>query len=362
MAAPPPSALSIACRSIANFVKQGLSQNGNDVQVSIGTPADAAPQPGAADQKVNLFFYGIEPSGFYPDRTRLDPWLIRLNCLITAFGVMEDSTSAGEIDLRMLGEVMRLFHETPVLGPIDVQTDVNGQAITETVTLQVVLQPIDLEAINHIWSTQGDIAYRPSVAYQLALAPIVPKAAKEPEGIVGALGLEVRSDMDAAIDLKKVKRSPPPVLARTVNTTREDWAPAICFVRDGGCEQSLLFEAGSPALAAFTPQVWIAGKLGKKVVLKWETWGDRGWEQAGGPTDPIDIVTNSIDPEEIMTDSIDPGEAFKASITGVALPDNGAGQWTLHAERMFKRKADEAEITVRSNPLLITVYPPDDQG
>lgn len=347
MAAPPTSALSIACRWVANHVKEGLTRDGNEVQVSIGTPADAAPDAGATDQRVNLFFYRVEPSGFYPDRTPQDPWLIRLHCLVTAFGVMEDGTSAGEIDLRMLGEVIRLFHETPVLGPIDVVIVVNGEAVTETVTLQAVFEPLDIEAINHIWSTQGDVAYRPSVAYELALAPIVPRAAKPPERFVGALGMEVRADMDAATAAFRSVAATPPVLARTVNTTREDWAPAICFVRqenqgDFSCEQALLFENGVGEL-----KVWIAGELGSEVKLKLETWGDRGWEQAGAP---VDATIQSI--------SIDPDAAAGAPTTAVTLPDNGAGQWTLYAERTFNRGADGVEITVRSNPLLVTVFEP----
>jgi hypothetical protein len=40
---------------------------------------------------------------------------MRLYCLISAFGAPLDNVSAGENELRVLGEVMRLFHESPVL-------------------------------------------------------------------------------------------------------------------------------------------------------------------------------------------------------------------------------------------------------
>ncbi|MEE8271589.1 MAG: Pvc16 family protein, partial [Alphaproteobacteria bacterium] len=89
MAAPSSSALSIACRAIAEFVRSELTDNGSGVQVTIGTPAKAAPQTGETKQLLNLFFYRIEPAGFFTPQGPADPWLIRLYCLITAFGVDE---------------------------------------------------------------------------------------------------------------------------------------------------------------------------------------------------------------------------------------------------------------------------------
>src|SRR5262245_66647364 len=62
---------------------------------------------------------------------------IRVYCIITAFSVDEDRISAGESDLRLIGEVLRLFHETPVLAPIDVGGEV--------MQAQMVLQPLRSE-------------------------------------------------------------------------------------------------------------------------------------------------------------------------------------------------------------------------
>ena len=84
---------------------------------------------------------------------------IRVYCIITAFAVDEDRISAGESDLRLIGEVLRLFHETPVLAPIDVGGEV--------MQAQVVLQPLGLDQIQQLWQTQSEVAYRPSVAYEV---------------------------------------------------------------------------------------------------------------------------------------------------------------------------------------------------
>ena len=75
------------------------------------------------------------------------------------------ATSAGENDLRLIGEVMRVLHEQPVVS-------LDGGTASKVASLEIVPHPLNLDNLNHIWSTQGDTAYRLSVAYEMALAPI----------------------------------------------------------------------------------------------------------------------------------------------------------------------------------------------
>ena len=219
----------------------------------------------------------------------------------------------------------------------------------EQVILQVVFHPLGTEEINHIWSTQGDVAYRPSVAYEMALSPIVPRAPKPEKRLVGELGLEVHGDMAArSADFSGHPFFVPSVHAGTVDIDAEDWAPLICFVRNGACEQSLILELDSNELESFSPRVWIAGHLNTPVTLRWEKWGNRGWEDLEEPT-----VDNAF-PSFL---GIDPEQAAGAETVSIALPPHdGPGQWTLYAEREFTRAADGAQIRVRSNPLLVTIY------
>ncbi len=154
----------------------------------IGNPAEAVPGQADTEHRVNLFFYRFEPSGFHADTSPGDIWWIRLHCLITAFGVAEDQVSSGENDLRLVGELMRLFHETPVLNSVNVDD--------EEFRLQVVFHPLSADDLNHIWSTQNEVSYRPSVAYEMALAPVVPVKHSLGSPLVGAVGSEVRRGMD----------------------------------------------------------------------------------------------------------------------------------------------------------------------
>jgi hypothetical protein len=336
----PASSLSQVCRSIADFVSARLKAQQNNIQVRIGSPAAASPATGDTAHRVNLFFYRIEPNAFAPAPSPDETWFLRLHCLVTSFGVDEDQTSAGENDLRLLGGVLSAFHEQPILAPIVVDGT--------TVRTQVVFQPLGTEEINHIWITQGDVPYRPSVAYEMALTPVVPQHPSLGGPLVGAVGFEVRADEAARFAAFGGHAAPPPVIAREVDTRFEEWAPSICFVAAGVCVESVAFKVGSPELAAFTPRVWIAGANNADVKLRWEIW-DRtgGWRASGAPA----VDARATGPR------LDPAQAGSATTTAIALPFNDhAGQAVLYAQRTFNRAADGVPVTVRSNPLLVNLF------
>jgi len=144
-----PSSLSILCRSVLDFVSTSLKSLDDNVEVMMGAPAEAVK---GEKNRVNLFFHRFEPSGFQSDLQPDEPWWIRLHCLVTAFGVTEsnvngDGVSAGEFELRLIGHVMRIFHEVPILQAVDV----NG----ESVRLQAVYRPLTNEDLNHAGRRQS---------------------------------------------------------------------------------------------------------------------------------------------------------------------------------------------------------------
>ncbi len=157
---------------------------------------------------------------------------------------------------------------------------------------------------------------------------------------------EVRTPADRAAPFEGTA-APPPVVATRVDTGREDWSARVCFVQGGACAESVAFAVGSAELAAFSPQVWVAGEVGSSVDLTWEVWDrDQGWRQEGTP-----VAAAVTDP------AIDPAAAAGATTTAVSLPfDDRAGQAVLYAVRTYTRASDGVELTVRSNPLLVTLY------
>lgn len=337
----PASSIATACRSIVDFVDSQIAEGQNPVRMLIGSPADAEPQPGDTDHRVNFFFYRVEPAGDtaspFPDQ----PWLVRVHCLVTAFAVAEDQTSAGENDLRLLGSILRVFHETPILPEVEIED--------ETVRPRVIFQALSLGELNNIWSTQGDVHLRPSAGYEMALLPVVPKERGIGGPLVGALGSETRAVSAARRANFTGTPAAPPVLRHDVDTRLDDWRPRICLVDAGLCAESLAFKVGSAELAAFVAEVWVAGRVGagNQVILRWETWdGTQGWL-------PHAVET----PADPSTDFIDPDAAGAAQTVQLALPfDDQAGQLLLYAGRSFIPAGETIPREVRSNPLLISLY------
>lgn len=334
----PASALSIVCRSIADFVSEGLRAPEHTIRVMIGNPADAVPKPTDSEHRINLFFYRLEPFGFAPDGGSDETWWLRLHCLVTAFGISESLISAGENDLRLLGELIRLFHESPVRS-----TEVNG----ETVELQVVFHPLSTDDINHLWSTQGDVSYRTSVAYEMAVVPIFPRARRIPSPVVGATGFAVGADMQRRYAEYNGVLATPPVHLTQVEISRPDWVPHIAFVHERQCAYTLAFERGSDALRDFVPNVWVAGAPGAEVHLYWDIWHrDSGWETL---TQTWQVTVD--------TDRIDPAASDTAHLATILLPQpERDGQAMLYAVHEYTPAGGGATAAIRSNPLLVTIY------
>lgn len=338
----PQSTLARVCRSIADFLGTAMNANANNIRVLLGNPATAA-TASPNEHKLNLFFYRIEPAGMFNVAAPDEIWRVRMHCLVTAFGRAENQISAGENDMRLIGEVVRIFHEQPLMGVLNLEG--------EQVRIEAVFNPIGLDDLNHLWGTQGDVALRPSVAYELSLAPIIPRERDLGSPLVGRTGAQVYGTMEAryAPFTADGQVWEPEVVTRRVKGELEDWAPAICLVYQNQCVESLGFALGSTALASFTPRVWIAGPDGSAVTLRWETWDStNGWAASGAGV-------NATASGEVL----DPAQAATATTQAITLPfTNHSGQAVLYAERSYVRGSDGANLKVRSNPVLVNLYQP----
>ncbi len=341
----PESSLSIICTSIFNFVRTGVNAAANNISVTMGAPAEIADDD--SQHRINLFFYRFEPSGFHSSAHPNDPWRIRLFCLISAFGILEDGVLAGENDLRMLGEVMRIFRETPVLNAVTVAA--------EEVRLQAVFSPATEEQINQIWSTQGDATYRPSVVYEMALASIMPSTLRVESSLVGAIGKQVRAGQARRFAPFQGIVQGPPVRLTEVDIGNPQWAPELCWVYQGDCAHSLSFDVTSPEFAAFTPQIWLAGDSGSSVNLVWEIWDSAGWRSTGASIAATPFNA-TIDPDNVPTAN----PPFPMAVVNPVTipPGEHAAQGLLYATRTVILVVGQPPIEVRSNPLLLSMYRP----
>ncbi|MDM0030049.1 Pvc16 family protein [Variovorax saccharolyticus] len=338
-----PSSLSAVCRQFGQVLSSGINDipDNSRIEVLVGTPAAAATAGGEgdADHRLNLFFFRFEPSGFFPDTLPGETWLLRMHCLITPFCADDDTISAGENDLRVIGEVLRMLHERPV----QLMT-VDG----EQFEVQSVFCTLGLDQLNQLWSTQGDTIYRPSALFEVSLAPVIPREAAVPAPLVGSLGLGVRATLAArhGLPLPAQIATHIPLVRRLAPDTRVDeWVPALCLVDDDACLRSVALPLDE--LAGFAPRAWVAGAPGAEVSLRWQVWSAaEGWLPAGAP-DTFAVVDMAIDP-----DAVD-----NATTRPLELPFNDrSGQMLLTAQREVVRGSDGVAITLRSEPVLITVF------
>jgi hypothetical protein len=344
----PETPLSHICSQVRSYVQgvNGLNAAANNISVSTGAPADMGD---ADDQhRVNLFFYRFEPYGFDADIRPDQVWRVRLFCLVTVRGIDENDVPAGENDLRLLGELLRIFRRQPVFDA--------GDFGDEHIELQVVFSPVSDEQINQIWSTQGETTYRPSIIYEMALAPVIPAQRYVQPPAVGMLGNQAYPGMEYRHAGFSGDVQGPLVPYHLVDVDDSAWAPRICWLYDASCVFTLSFDVNGAAFAAFTPQIWVAGDTGDTVDLVWETWdsGD-GWRSAGAPQ-TVTPFSEAIDPDHIPAPV---PAAFPQIVTNmpVAVPGGrDAAQGLLYATRSVVRMPGEAPARVRSNPLLINLY------
>lgn len=175
------TSLAQACEQVREFLATSLQDREQPNRVQIGNLAEAAPATPSDPSLVNLLFYRVEPDGSVLGNDPSEPWLVRLHLLVTAFA-NEDQPSVGHNELRLLGEVAAIFHEHPILDLLDIE----GHAVR----LNLIPEVLTLEALNQLWSVQGDVGFRPSVGYEIALVPIVSDTPPpSPAPLVGRLDL-----------------------------------------------------------------------------------------------------------------------------------------------------------------------------
>lgn len=351
----PTSSLAQVCMQVRDVISTGIQAQARGIEVTLGAPAVIGGMDNPTEHHLNLFFYRFEPSGFQPDAQPDLPWRMRMFCMITPFGIVESDAgqtiSAGENDMRILSETMRVLHETPILDPVPVGAP--GGANSVDVRTRVVFLPATDEQINQIWSTQGDTHYRPSAVYEMSLTPVVPlELASEPR-TVGTVGTDIRADLSARHDGFAGVIAGPPVPAQTVETADPAWVPATALVFGGALHRTLSFDVDAPSFAGFAPEVWVAGDPAETVDLVWQAWRETGWETVGAPQ-TVSPATQDIDPLNIPAAL--PGFPVPAPLPEALGPGETSLQLTLSAERQVTRFDGGPVETLRSAPLLITLW------
>lgn len=345
MTVPAPSTLSIIGGMLRRRLLADPLHDASNFDVSIDTPAAASKSQKDSGGKslLNLFFYRLEPSGFYDAAGAQDRWYIRAQCLMTPFsadeaegGVNNTIVPQGEIDLRILGEVLRYFHENPIVVPLTQEEEIGAN-------LQIVLNALSSQEINQIWATQGEVPYRPSLLYEIALLPIEPKVRSAPPLPVTAGGARIgaRGRMNALPpDKPAVWPSP-----RLETGHAAGWAPALSFVSGGVATQSMSIVQGT----ATKLPLWIAGPVGGKVDLVWQQIDSGAWETVPA-TGIVTNVSVPTQPNPPGNEVIDPDNAGVALLVDTARPIDAVAQLLLYAQHNMPNGS-----ALKSNPLIVSI-------
>ena len=148
----PASSLSRAAYGLRELLMTHIDEVDVIDRIKIGHPGDTIKDLEDFDENcLNLFFYDVNHDGYPSDGTSENPFYVRLHCLITAIGhkskepeeagsSSERDVSSGENELRLIGEVMRILHEQPVLA-------VDDDDHNEIAQLQIVPHAMNLDAL-----------------------------------------------------------------------------------------------------------------------------------------------------------------------------------------------------------------------
>jgi len=322
----PVSAISDAANKLRTLFLNQIEDIDDIKRIKIGHPKETFEEMKKDLNNINLFFYNVKIDGYPSDGSSDNPFYVRLHCLITAVGAKKESSpiSSGEYDLRLIGEIMRVLHEFPIIAVDDGSGTVFAQ-------LQIVPHALDLDSLNHIWSTQPETAYRLSVAYELSLAPIPLAFPTSPSPLVGdpqllswgAMSRESGNELSGAFSLK------PQVEYLEINTEDENWAPHICYSETiTPTNRTLHYVFKVMGDFASELDIQIAAKENASVKLAWNVWRRKNDNSIVAWREDIDDIVVPQDkeikneppssdpffPNRIDPDNIDTRRIFKAKL------------------------------------------------
>ena len=247
------------------------------IAVEIGAPATFHPRDDGATPLVTIFVYRIEFDNAAYLSTPTGAQALRLHALLTAFCAagVDRSESAGSFELRILSHIIRLFMEQPQLGPVRVPNalPVGPAAALIGADLMITAQPrmLDVEDMNHIWTTQGETPYRTSLCYLFSFG-IVPAAQPSDDGPPVLFPVLVDPLDPASVGVHPglpAQTTPAPSYGAVVLNLGTHIRPTLVtearFVAGGG---------------DFTLQVAAITETPEALILQLEVWGPNGWEDA----------------------------------------------------------------------------------
>lgn len=175
------TALRSTSRTLQNFLQTRFETTpdlgsffggGGMMRVMLSTPHEMAT---AEAEGLSLWLYRVvrdeerlnaPPERIGPDQVRPPPLPLRLHYLVTPI-TNADSVNGSETEQVILGRVMQLLHDRPLLRG----SDLSGDFVGTDVELHARLETMSLEEITRVWDALEG-TYQLSVSYEVSVVNI----------------------------------------------------------------------------------------------------------------------------------------------------------------------------------------------
>jgi len=164
-------------------------------------------------RRLNLYLYHVSENPYLKNQEILGegnpaayghpPLSMDLRYICTAFGTTENGQDADIEAQRILGDAMRVLHDTPVITadlveekkPAPKPPILDPSLIGEFEQVKVTWQPAGLDEISKVWTALPNVNFRRSVLYEVSVVQV---QSKRPRSI----GLPVKSRVVYALPLR----------------------------------------------------------------------------------------------------------------------------------------------------------------
>ncbi len=168
-----PAALATVTATLQNMLSNIVSGASVTTQ-----PPSVARNIGNVEQ-INIFLYGVYYNPAFrnepmPGETRsgehaYPPIPLILKYLITAYGANDDDISGQQL----MGQAMSLFHDHPLLGPLDIEGIVPDSDLHNQIErLRITPDTLTLDDMSKLWTSFQSAEYRLSTGYEVSVVLI----------------------------------------------------------------------------------------------------------------------------------------------------------------------------------------------
>lgn len=177
-------ALAGVSRTLRNLLEDRMQQ---PVPITIAPPDVQV--AGFTERRANLYLYQVAenphlknqdlPGEGHPGTFGRPPLSLDLHYLVTAYGPSETGPDADLESQRILGDLMRAFHEFPLITPDLHRGDLpanplilDTSLVGEFERIKITLQPSSLDDLSKLWTALPQANFRRSVAYNVSVVQI----------------------------------------------------------------------------------------------------------------------------------------------------------------------------------------------